>query len=223
MIEAAPPRPRAQGRRLFRRPLTQEEAARYRALAEAAQAEGESPDDVARLVLAALLQSPHFLYRTELGRRDGEVFVLTGYELATALAYLIWGSAPDDALLDAAGLGELDDADGRAASVERLLADPAPRPPSRASSATGWGWSASRRSTGIPRSTRPSPRPCAPPWLRRPTGSSRGCGRPTPPSPSCSPARPPRWMTPWPPTMACRPSGRASSRWSGRRIRQRGC
>ncbi|MEZ4473523.1 MAG: DUF1592 domain-containing protein [bacterium] len=115
---------RAQGRRLFRRPLTQEEAARYRALAEAAQAEGESPDDVARLVLAALLQSPHFLYRTELGRRDGEVFVLTGYELATALAYLIWGSAPDDALLDAAGLGELDDADGRAASVERLLADP---------------------------------------------------------------------------------------------------
>jgi hypothetical protein len=75
-------------------------------------------------VITAFLQSPHFLYRTELGRREGEDFRLTAYELAAGLSYLIWQTTPDDALLDAAARGLLYDEAGLATEAERLLADP---------------------------------------------------------------------------------------------------
>lgn len=105
------------GRRLFRRPLSTTEAASYGDLAATDLATG----------IQALLVSPSFLYRSELGVAQGDRFRLTGYEVATALAYTFTGSTPDDALLDAAATGELD----RPAGVERwaraLIADPRAR------------------------------------------------------------------------------------------------
>ncbi len=117
------------GRRLFRRPLSSGERARYRALYAAAE---EDQAGVGReAVLGALLQSPSFLYRAELGgAAAGGVVTLDGYERATALSYLAWGTTPDDALLDAAATGALDTPAGLSAQLERLLADP------RASGAT---------------------------------------------------------------------------------------
>jgi len=56
----------------------------------------------AQTVIAAMLQSPHFLYRTELGTGSGSNFTLTPYEAATNLAYLLTGTMPDDTLLQAA-------------------------------------------------------------------------------------------------------------------------
>lgn len=44
------------------------------------------------------------------------------FPLATRLSYLLWGSMPDDMLLDAAAAGELDE-DGLRAHAERLLND----------------------------------------------------------------------------------------------------
>ena len=70
------------GRRAFRRPLEEAEVARYTQLGARGAAE-------------AILASPHFLYRTESAPR------LTGPETATALAYFLWGTGPDDALLSA--------------------------------------------------------------------------------------------------------------------------
>ena len=49
-----------------------------------------------------MLQSPHFLYRSELGTGSGGTFTLTPYEVATNLAYLLTGNTPDDTLLAAA-------------------------------------------------------------------------------------------------------------------------
>ena len=105
------------GQRMFRRPLTTEEAGNYRALAG---------QDLAT-ALQALLMSPNFLYRSELGVPDGDRFKLTGFERATALAYAFLGTTPSDALITAAGAGELDGADGLERWARKLLADPRAR------------------------------------------------------------------------------------------------
>jgi len=113
----------AVGRRAYRRPLTDEELARYETLLALGQ------DDAARvrLVIQAMLQSPSFLYQLEFGLPEptaGDVVALEPYELASRLALFLWGSVPDDALLDAAAAGELGDAAGLRAHAERLLDDP---------------------------------------------------------------------------------------------------
>jgi hypothetical protein len=69
-----------------------------------------------------MLQSPHFLYRTELGA-DGEP--LTGYEIASKLSFWLLGTTPSDALLDAAAQGELDTAEGAEEAARAMLEHPA--------------------------------------------------------------------------------------------------
>ncbi len=112
------------GLRAFRRPLSPEEHAAYLGLFEEA-AEGEA--DFARgaeLVLTALLQSPHFLYRVERSTgAEGDRVWLDGYEIASRLSYAFWNTMPPDELLAAAGAGELDTAQGVAAWARRLLDD----------------------------------------------------------------------------------------------------
>jgi hypothetical protein len=58
--------------------------------------------DGAQAVISAMLQSPYFLYRSELGTAAGADFALTPFEVAGSLAYLLTGDMPDDPLLDAA-------------------------------------------------------------------------------------------------------------------------
>jgi hypothetical protein len=50
-------------------------------------------------------------------------YVYDPYELATRLAFFMWNTTPDDALLDAAESGVLSTEEGYAQEVERLLAD----------------------------------------------------------------------------------------------------
>ncbi|MBL9008511.1 MAG: DUF1592 domain-containing protein [Myxococcales bacterium] len=117
---------RSFGLRAFRRPLLPSERTRYQALAASA----------ARFelgitqVIAALLQSPHFLYRSELGeaRPDGR-YRLTAYELASALSYLYWGTMPDADLFAAAERGELATSAGIEKQARRLLGDVRAREP----------------------------------------------------------------------------------------------
>jgi hypothetical protein len=103
------------GRRLFRRPLTPEQVARFAPIFDVVANEGDPFPVAAGLVVTAMLQSPELLYRLEPG---GAVDDLA---LATRLSFLLWNSAPDDALLDAAAHG----LSGRAfdAQVTRMLAD----------------------------------------------------------------------------------------------------
>jgi len=115
------------GLRLFRRPLADGEVAAYIGLYREAAAEGAREGLV--WVLTALLQSPHFLYRSELGVRSGEgaeaTFALTDWELASAISYLAWGTAPDETLLRLAAAGTLTNDPARLETeLTRLLADP---------------------------------------------------------------------------------------------------
>ena len=112
------------GRRALRRPLADDELARWVGVATTLA----QPDawEGLRLAVAGLLQSPYFLYRVELGEPDPSApgrRRLTGFEMASRLSFLLWDMLPDDALLDAAAHGDLDDADGVAAAAERLLAE----------------------------------------------------------------------------------------------------
>lgn len=110
------------GKQAFRRPLSATELGRYQALwAEAAKAEGF--DAGIRWTIAALLQSPGFLYRTELGEHAGDgIYKLTAHELASELSYLILGGPPDAELIAAADDGTLTDAETLRSHAERLLA-----------------------------------------------------------------------------------------------------
>ncbi len=104
------------GLRLFRRPLTANEASAFRGLFE-----GVEFDRGARRSLEAMLQSPRFLYRLEPeapGRIDE-------FSLATRLSYFLWQSAPDEALLQDAANGQL--RRRLPAQVDRMLAAPRAR------------------------------------------------------------------------------------------------
>ncbi len=63
---------------------------------------GSSNADGAQMVVSAMLQSPFFLYRSELGTQSGSTYALTPYEVATELAYTLTGTTPDSTLLSAA-------------------------------------------------------------------------------------------------------------------------
>jgi hypothetical protein len=107
------------GRRAFRRPLGAEEQRKYEgvfALGEELYGAGFAQG--AALVIRAMLVSPHFLYRTELGPA-GEP--LNGYEAASKLSFWLLGTTPSDALLDSAAAGELDSADGLEQAARQML------------------------------------------------------------------------------------------------------
>ncbi len=112
------------GRRAFRRPLTDEEVARYRSAFDlGSELPGEEDVFVkgAGLVVEAMLQSPNFLYRTELSP-DGAP--LTGYELAARLSYWLLNTTPSETLLDMAATGQLDTPEGVLEVTRELLATP---------------------------------------------------------------------------------------------------
>ena len=113
------------GRRAFRRDLTAAEVTTYTALhtkgstftgTQSAFTKG------AALVMTTMLQSPHFLYRIELGDNGAP---LSGYEMAAKLSLWLWNTTPSDAMLDAASKGTFDSADGAVAQAKTMLETPA--------------------------------------------------------------------------------------------------
>lgn len=81
-----------------------------------------------RAVLAAVLVSPDFLFRAELGAADPDDLYgegahrLTDWELASRLAFFLTDAPPDAALRAAASAGELSTEAGIRTQAERLLA-----------------------------------------------------------------------------------------------------
>lgn len=111
------------GRRAFRTTLAQNDPriATYSALFTAEKTFA----DAASAVVSAMLQSPYFLYRSELGSASGGTYTLTPYEVATELAYLLTGNTPDDTLLaaaDSVASGKLDMSSMVDQQTDRLLA-----------------------------------------------------------------------------------------------------
>jgi hypothetical protein len=116
------------GRRAFRRPLTDAEVTSHVALFDQGPTlyPGVDPFKAgASLVIQAMLQSPHFLYRTELGGATSAGKVpLTDYEVSAKLALATTNTMPDDELFAAAAAGQLHDPASVAAQARRLMDGP---------------------------------------------------------------------------------------------------
>jgi hypothetical protein len=76
-----------------------------------------------RLMMEALLLSPSFVFRTELGS-GGNPVTLTPYEVASQLSFLLANTIPDTALVAAADSGAIATPETTAVEVDRLLALP---------------------------------------------------------------------------------------------------
>jgi hypothetical protein len=108
------------GARAWRRPLTETQVQRILALllAESNRTEGFS------LAIQAMLSSPYFVYRSELGTATGDgSYQLDAWEQAAAMSYFYWGTMPDAELFAAAAAGDLEESAGIRSQAERLLAD----------------------------------------------------------------------------------------------------
>lgn len=113
--------------RAFRRPVTEEESERLFELMRKAFEAGASNEEILQRVVAAVLSSPHFIYKVESDRpqdfTDGQR-ALNDYELATRLSYFLWSSMPDERLFQLAAQGALGTEEQLVAEVDRMLDDP---------------------------------------------------------------------------------------------------
>jgi hypothetical protein len=106
----------------FGRTLTSEELARVNTVA----AMGQDYATSVRLVVELVLQSPHFLYVSELGAADasatpGQAVPLTPDEVASQLSFMLLGARPDAALLSAVASNTLSSKADVMREAERLL------------------------------------------------------------------------------------------------------
>jgi hypothetical protein len=114
------------GQRAFRRSLTDAEVTTHVGLFNQGPTLYPGVDTFkagASLVIQAMLQSPYFLYRTELGTpAAGATQVpLNDWEVGAKLALAITNTIPDDTLLAAAAAGQVHDKAGITAQANRLL------------------------------------------------------------------------------------------------------
>lgn len=111
---------RSFGRKAFRRPLTEDEVARFMALTTV-EPPG-TPSEITYALLYAFLASPSFISVPELATEmEGNAFKLSSYEVATRLALTLWGSVPDDELNAAADTGQLATKEQVLAQAQRML------------------------------------------------------------------------------------------------------
>ena len=117
------------GRRVLRRPVRDEELTDWTQLGMSyAQQSGDFYEGV-DVVLRMFLQHPNFVYRIEIGTPTTEpgVFRLDDWEVASRLSYFLWGSTPNDELLDLAADQRLGTPEDVGEAAAWMLDDPRAR------------------------------------------------------------------------------------------------
>ena len=74
-----------------------------------------------------ILAAPSFLFRVEhppVNAAAGSVYRLSDLDLASRFSFFLWGSVPDDELMNVAVRGKLKDAAVLEQQVQRMLRDP---------------------------------------------------------------------------------------------------
>ena len=104
--------------RAFRRPVDPATLNRYSSHTTDLIKSGSSFLDAMKETVSAILASPRFLYLY-----DSESKHSKDYELATRLSFFLWGSIPDDILIERAASGDLSNRGVLRAQVERMLLD----------------------------------------------------------------------------------------------------
>ena len=115
-------------RRAFRRPVEQNDVERLMPFYEAGFRGPPGGFDAGiEQVVTAVLASPDFLYRgiaPPLAGDDATFYALSDLELATRLAFFLWGVGPDDELLELASAGALSSPEALENQALRMFADP---------------------------------------------------------------------------------------------------
>jgi Protein of unknown function (DUF1592)/Protein of unknown function (DUF1588)/Protein of unknown function (DUF1587)/Protein of unknown function (DUF1595)/Protein of unknown function (DUF1585) len=112
--------------RAYRRPITEKDIRILLNMYAMGRNEGSFESGL-QAALERILLSPEFLFRVE---RDPEnvapdtVYRINDLELASRLSFFVWGSIPDDQLLELAESGKLKDSAILEQQVRRMLADP---------------------------------------------------------------------------------------------------
>jgi hypothetical protein len=107
--------------KVYRRPVTNDEMTSLMMVYTQTKT-GGTPQEGVSYAMQALLNSPMFLHRTEIGTPGANNEArLTSSEMASLLSYVLLNGPPDQGLLDAATANTLITADGIATQVTRLL------------------------------------------------------------------------------------------------------
>jgi mono/diheme cytochrome c family protein len=112
-------------RRAYRRLPTNDDVQALLGFYRNARATGDFADGI-RAALECVLISPDFLFRIETDpakAAPGEVYRIPDVELASRLSFALWGSIPDDQLLDLAIHEKLHEPAALKQQVSRMLAD----------------------------------------------------------------------------------------------------
>ncbi len=113
------------GRLAYRRSLDDENRNALLALYEAGY-EAEGFEAGIRMAIEGILASPNFVFRLEEPldpREAGFGYRITDADLASRLSFFLWGTIPDEELLDEAEAGRLSDPETLRAQVLRMLRD----------------------------------------------------------------------------------------------------
>ena len=109
--------------RAFRRPVEDALLERYADHAMARIESGDSFADGMKAAVSAALASPRFLYLYERAGTGNADQRLDGFELASRLSFFLWGSIPDEILLEIAAEGRLHEPAVLREQVDRMLRD----------------------------------------------------------------------------------------------------
>ena len=109
--------------RAFRQPVSSTVLDRYASYAVAQMDSGTGFTDCMKEVASAVLASPRFLYLYDRASSENESERIDDYELASRLSFFLWGSIPDDELLDLAAIGHLKEPKILEQQVDRMLLD----------------------------------------------------------------------------------------------------
>lgn len=109
----------------FRRPLNGNEQARLLQVFDEAQAAGGTIQEGVQYGTYAVMQSPHFVYRTEFGTNPAAEEQLTPFEHASAISYFLTDAPPDQELTTATASQQFSTPEQVAAQVDRMLTTPA--------------------------------------------------------------------------------------------------
>ena len=107
-------------RRAFRRPAHDDEAAAFLQLFRRARGRGLEFEPAVFFTLRAVLVSPSFTFHATGASADRQ---LRQYALASRFSYFLWGSMPDELLMDLAAAGKMDDPSVIERLVPRMLRD----------------------------------------------------------------------------------------------------
>lgn len=108
-------------RRAFRRPVQTDSLNRYASFAYNRCLAGDALPEAMKKTAAAILSSPAFLFHVR--ETQPQDPVRTQHVAAAQLALFLWGSIPDQELLDLADQQRLSDPAVQTAQIDRLLAD----------------------------------------------------------------------------------------------------